>query len=519
MRGQKFRLICMHALRLYRSSLTVRLVRSTSSSCSCSVRPHSAVTNFRSKDPLRQVHTNYMPTSHINYCERLVCGQRYLRRRVKKNEDETLKKAVERYGTSKWARVASLLPRKSIKQCIARWYEWLHPTINLAEWSREEEEKLLHHAKLMPLQWQAIADIVGRTAAQCLYHYERLLDAAQKKNSVVVSDDPRRLRPGEIDPSQEGRLAWSDPVDVDEDKKEVLSDAQARLASTKGKKDKMKNHETQHEEARGLKVLPKKRDIEMAGLLSSSSSVDMKKRKIDRATKIPFEKKASAGLCDVLEVKRFANKMDEKCDDVKQQKVDDGEVQFEQHCNYWKKNGKFFHATKSAGSTSNSGASKKESEACQGSKSPVDDFKLHPSNVRSNFTAPPTSFSPRVARSRIHRHSFDHGNWRGGFQSSGASSRASFLALKTECRTHYEVLGIDKTATSDQVKRSYHKLARVYHPDKSKVMSHADLFKDMTAAYSVLSDKSARDAQLSASHLAKVACGQLEPCLKRDLPP
>uniref|UniRef100_A0AAV1UAU7 DnaJ homolog subfamily C member 2 n=1 Tax=Peronospora matthiolae TaxID=2874970 RepID=A0AAV1UAU7_9STRA len=435
----------------------------------------------------------------------------------KKNEDETLKKAVERYGTSKWARVASLLPRKSIKQCIARWYEWLHPTINLAEWSREEEEKLLHHAKLMPLQWQAIADIVGRTAAQCLYHYERLLDAAQKKNSVVVSDDPRRLRPGEIDPSQEGRLAWSDPVDVDEDKKEVLSDAQARLASTKGKKDKMKNHETQHEEARGLKVLPKKRDLEMAGLLSSSSSVDMKKRKIDRATKIPFEKKASARLCDVLEVKRFANKMDEKCDDVKQQKVDDGEVQFEQQYRNrtqtsstflfgqayknrnpvaitGKKNGNFFHATKSAGSTSNSGASKKESEACQGSKSPVDDFKLHPSNVRSNFTAPPTSFSPRVARSRIHRHSFDHGNWRGGFQSSGARSRASFLALKTECRTHYEVLGIDKTATSDQVKRSYQKLARVYHPDKSKVMSHADLFKDMTAAYSVLSDKSARDA-------------------------
>uniref|UniRef100_M4C231 J domain-containing protein n=1 Tax=Hyaloperonospora arabidopsidis (strain Emoy2) TaxID=559515 RepID=M4C231_HYAAE len=104
-------------------------------------------------------------------------------------------------------------------------------------------------------------------------------------------------------------------------------------------------------------------------------------------------------------------------------------------------------------------------------------------------------------------------------QSSGASSRASFMATKTECRTHYEVLGIDKTATSDQVKRSYRKLALVYHPgklvnwqepcclrllmmllanafalaDKSKVLSHADLFKEMTAAYNVLSDKSARD--------------------------
>ena len=43
------------------------------------------------------------------------------------------------------------------------------------EWSREEEEKLLHLAKLMPCQWRTIAPIVGRTPAQCLEHYEMLL--------------------------------------------------------------------------------------------------------------------------------------------------------------------------------------------------------------------------------------------------------------------------------------------------------------------------------------------------------
>jgi hypothetical protein len=45
------------------------------------------------------------------------------------------------------------------------------------EWSREEEEKLLHLAKLMPTQWRTIAPIIGRTAAQCLEHYEKLLYA------------------------------------------------------------------------------------------------------------------------------------------------------------------------------------------------------------------------------------------------------------------------------------------------------------------------------------------------------
>ena len=70
------------------------------------------------------------------------------------------------YGKNQWSRISSLLVRKSAKQCKARWHEWLDPSIKKTEWSREEEEKLLHLAKLMPTQWRTIAPIVGRTAAQ-----------------------------------------------------------------------------------------------------------------------------------------------------------------------------------------------------------------------------------------------------------------------------------------------------------------------------------------------------------------
>lgn len=66
------------------------------------------------------------------------------------------------------------------------------------------------------------------------------------------------------------------------------------------------------------------------------------------------------------------------------------------------------------------------------------------------------------------------------------------MAPKTQRRTHYDVLGIEKTSTVDQIKKAYRKLALVYHPDKAKTSTHADLFKDMTAAYNVLSDESAR---------------------------
>ncbi|KAL8617343.1 CDC5 cell division cycle 5-like protein [Nucella lapillus] len=90
-------------------------------------------------------------------------------------EDEILKAAVMKYGKNQWARIASLLHRKSAKQCKARWFEWLDPSIKKTEWSRAEDEKLLHLAKLMPTQWRTIAPIVGRTAAQCLERYELLL--------------------------------------------------------------------------------------------------------------------------------------------------------------------------------------------------------------------------------------------------------------------------------------------------------------------------------------------------------
>ena len=171
----------------------------------------------------------------------------------KNTEDEILKAAVMKYGKNQWPRIASLLNRKSAKQCKARWFEWLDPSIKKTEWTREEDEKLLHLAKLMPTQWRTIAPVVGRTPSQCLERYEKLLDAAcAKDDDYDAGDDPRRLRPGEIDPNPETKPAKPDAVDMDEDEKEMLAEARARLANTKGKKAKRKAREKQLDEARRL---------------------------------------------------------------------------------------------------------------------------------------------------------------------------------------------------------------------------------------------------------------------------
>ncbi|RZF40584.1 hypothetical protein LSTR_LSTR007467 [Laodelphax striatellus] len=182
-------------------------------------------------------------------------------------EDEILKAAVMKYGKNQWSRIASLLHRKSAKQCKARWFEWLDPSIKKTEWSREEDEKLLHLAKLMPTQWRTIAPIIGRTAAQCLERYEYLLDQAQKKEEGEdAADDPRKLKPGEIDPNPETKPARPDPKDMDEDELEMLSEARARLANTQGKKAKRKAREKQLEEARRLAALQKRRELRAAGI-------------------------------------------------------------------------------------------------------------------------------------------------------------------------------------------------------------------------------------------------------------
>ena len=56
-------------------------------------------------------------------------------------------------------------------------------------------------------------------------------------------------------------------------------------------------------------------------------------------------------------------------------------------------------------------------------------------------------------------------------------------------RDYYEVLGVDKNATADDIKRAYRKLAVKYHPDKNPGNKEAEeKFKEAAEAYSVLSD-------------------------------
>ena len=59
-------------------------------------------------------------------------------------------------------------------------------------------------------------------------------------------------------------------------------------------------------------------------------------------------------------------------------------------------------------------------------------------------------------------------------------------------RDYYEVLGVGKEASADDIKKAYRKLARQYHPDVNKAADAETKFKEVKEAYDVLSDDGKR---------------------------
>lgn len=66
--------------------------------------------------------------------------------------------------------------------------------------------------------------------------------------------------------------------------------------------------------------------------------------------------------------------------------------------------------------------------------------------------------------------------------------------MMAEKRDYYEILGISRNATAEEIKNSFRNLARQYHPDVNKAPDAEEKFKEINEAYGVLSDTEKRAA-------------------------
>ncbi|QLQ79532.1 hypothetical protein HG537_0C01790 [Torulaspora globosa] len=180
-------------------------------------------------------------------------------------EDQIVKAAIQKYGTHQWSKVASLLQKKTAKQCETRWNEYLNPKLNFSEFTREEDARLLDLAGRLPNQWRSIAEAMGRTAQVCIERYNKLL-AEDEQDVELNLGSSLEFNVGDLNPKSDTLAAKPDGNELGDDEREMLAEARARLLNTQGKKATRKVRERMLEESKRIAQLQKRRELKQAGV-------------------------------------------------------------------------------------------------------------------------------------------------------------------------------------------------------------------------------------------------------------
>ncbi|KAL8478676.1 hypothetical protein ACS0TY_030526 [Phlomoides rotata] len=117
-----------------------------------------------------------------------------LKREWTNEEDNQLRSAVEIYGESNWQVVASTMEGRTGTQCSNRWLKTLHPTRKrVGKWTADEDKRLIVAVTLFgPKTWKKIAGCVpGRTQVQCRERWVNCLDPSLNMADWTEEEDSK----------------------------------------------------------------------------------------------------------------------------------------------------------------------------------------------------------------------------------------------------------------------------------------------------------------------------------------
>uniref|UniRef100_A0A7S3PL72 Uncharacterized protein n=1 Tax=Aplanochytrium stocchinoi TaxID=215587 RepID=A0A7S3PL72_9STRA len=112
-------------------------------------------------------------------------------------EDNLLKRAVDRIGEKNWKAIASAVPGRSYIQCLQRWKKALKPGLRKGHWSKEEDKELLDLVEYYKPNWDwaVIAkQIPGRNPKQCRERWFLNLDPSINRGPWSKEEDARLVK-------------------------------------------------------------------------------------------------------------------------------------------------------------------------------------------------------------------------------------------------------------------------------------------------------------------------------------